>query len=92
MTYTDDELPKTGEPLPSTSEWSLGGEMLAAPEPRPEKPLAGAHPTPPPEASNDSIPATAAEPHSADRPVAVSQAKACTKPPEVYVSGIQGSG
>lgn len=75
------------------SEGSLGGGLLVAPESRPEKPLVF---VPPPDsdsvASNDSNPtaSAAAEPHSTDIPVEVSQGKKCTL--ESSVSDNQGSG
>lgn len=73
------------------SEGTLGGGLLIAPESRPEKPLVF---VPPPDsdpvASNDSNPTAAAEPHSTDSPVEVSQGKKCTL--ESSVSDNQGSG
>jgi hypothetical protein len=89
MRNQDDERPKTpGETMTATSEGSLGGGMLLAPDSRPEKPGSG---VPPPAliASNDSNPA--AEPQSANSQVEVSQAKAWTKPSVPPISNIQGS-
>lgn len=89
MRDQDDERPKTpGELVTATSEGSLGGGMLLAPDSRPEKPGSSV-PPPAPVTSNDSNPA--AEPQSANSQVEVSQAKAWTKPSETPISNIQGS-